>query len=77
MSGQHFANAGHIDRHTEGRTDGRRVSYNNMTKGPFGHIKMHFTVVLLQFVQINLNLPYREGYKCKKINHKHIFTILP
>ena len=26
MSGQNFANVGQIDRHTEGRTDGRRVS---------------------------------------------------
>jgi len=26
MSGQDFANAGHIDKHTEGRTDGQRVS---------------------------------------------------
>jgi len=26
MSGQDFANAGQIDRHTEGRKDGRRVS---------------------------------------------------
>jgi len=26
MSGQDFANAGQIDRHTEGRTNGRRVS---------------------------------------------------
>jgi len=53
------------------------VSLNNTTKGPFGHVQMHFTVVLLHFVQIDLNLKYREGYKCKKVNFKHIFTILP
>jgi len=48
-----------------------------MTKGPFGYVKMHFTVVLIHFVQINLNLKYREGYKCKNVNFKRIFTILP
>ena len=73
MSGQDFANAGQINRHTEGRTDGRRVSENNMTKGSFGHIKIQFTVVLLHLVQINLNLPFREGYKSRKIQFQAYF----
>ena len=34
---------------------------------------MQFTVVLLQFVQINLNLPYREGYKCRKSQFQAYF----
>ena len=77
MIGQDFANARQIDRHTEGRTDGRCVPLNNTTKGPFGHIKCNLQ--LFYYILYNLISIYRIGrdINAEKVNFKHIFPIVP